>query len=194
MILFAAGGQASARPIMKRKIMSDRIFLLGGHDLEMQAIRELLDELRIRYADKNLVGVTLFWANTVTFLMNMWASHIAPSTESSWKRTCRPLQLCQDWPSQWLHRQTFVHWAGSVCFEYHPGPSPTIGRCQRRKVYPRNAGTRRDTSGGGWDPFPSYWIAKWCTFCYSTLTLFTHVQQSQLDIFWHYGLLGFVAS
>ena len=52
MILFAAGGQASARPIMKRKIMSDRIFLLGGHDLEMQAIRELLDKLRIRYADK----------------------------------------------------------------------------------------------------------------------------------------------
>lgn len=34
--------------------MSDRIFLLGGHDLEMQAIRELLDKLRIRYADKNL--------------------------------------------------------------------------------------------------------------------------------------------
>lgn len=32
--------------------MSDRIFLLGGHDLEMQAIRELLDKLRIRYADK----------------------------------------------------------------------------------------------------------------------------------------------
>lgn len=56
MILFAAGGQASARPIMKRKIMSDRIFLLGGHDLEMQAIRELLDELRIRYADKTWLG------------------------------------------------------------------------------------------------------------------------------------------
>lgn len=54
MIPFAAGGQASARPIMKKEIMSDRIFLLGGHDLEMQTIRELLDKLRIRYADKNL--------------------------------------------------------------------------------------------------------------------------------------------
>lgn len=39
--------------------MSYRIFLLGGYDLEMQTIRELLDKLRIDYVDKNLVGTTL---------------------------------------------------------------------------------------------------------------------------------------
>ena len=32
--------------------MSYRIFLLGGYDLEMQTIRELLDKLRIDYVDK----------------------------------------------------------------------------------------------------------------------------------------------
>lgn len=53
-IPFVAGGQEPTRLIMKRKIMSYRIFLLGGYDLEMQTIRELLDKLRIDYVDKKL--------------------------------------------------------------------------------------------------------------------------------------------
>lgn len=130
--------------------MSDRIFLLGGHDLEMQAIRELLDKLRIRYADKKLG-----WGNALLSEYRDILDEYAGKPDC----TIYGIELKEDVPppSNYVridHHNDFIDRPSSIeqvlsVLEYHPGPSPTIGRCQRRKVYPRNAGTRRDTSGGG---------------------------------------------
>ena len=37
------------------ELSSDPVFLLGGHDLEMAEIKQILEEHRVRYYDYNLV-------------------------------------------------------------------------------------------------------------------------------------------